>query len=365
MAETDQEKTEDASEHRIQKAREEGQVATSKELISAMILVVGGATVLGSMGMFARGIQALIHILQARIGDAQLTIEDVNQIGATVLTTLGPPLALVLAAVSLAATLTGLLITNFNLSTASLQFKFDRLDPFKNFQNQFMSSQPWVQLLKGLVVAFTVSWAAWDCVQDHVEALPVIASLDIRAQASFLAELTTDFLSRVAPVAIAVGAADFGWQRYKHAESLRMTKQEVKEEHKEQEGDPRLKGKRRQRQRQIAMGQMLHKVKDADLVIVNPTHYAIAIRYRKDEGRAPIVLARGVDHLALKIRAEATRNEIPVIENRDLARALYAKSRLGLPIPGEFYAAVAQVLAAVYRRRAASLAGQGRPPRVQ
>lgn len=357
MSETDQEKTEDATEHRIQKYRDEGRVATSKELISAVILCVGGGSLLASMGLFADGFHTLIQTLQARMGDNELTVADANQIGMTVITTIGAPLAIVLTAVTLATVLASFLVTNFNFSTEALEPKFDRLDPLTNFKNQFMSSQPWIQLLKGSVVAAAVGWAAWTCMRDHVDALPVVASLDMRGQASFLAELCKDFLTRVAPVAIAVGAADFGWQRYKHAESMKMTKQEVKEEHKEQEGDPLIKGKRRQRQRQIALGQMLHKVKEADLVIVNPTHYAIAIRYRKEEGKAPVVLARGVDHLALKIRAEAARNEIPVIENRPLARALYAKARLGLPIPAEFYGAVAQLLAAVYRRRAAGRAG--------
>ena len=359
MADSDQERTEEATEHRVQKYREEGKVATSKELASAVVLLVGGGTLLATAGMFSEGFRHLIDAMQARLGDHELSLEDCHQIASTIGLTIGPPLLLILAAVSAASFLTGILVTGFNLTTEALEPKFERLNPLENAQSQLFSMQPWIQLLKGSVVAAAVGWAAWACIRDHLDALPVIAALDVRAQAGFLGQLTTDFLHRVAPVALAVGALDFAWQKYQLAEQMKMTKEEVKEENKEHEGDPKIKAKRRQRQRQISMGQMLHKVKEADVVVVNPTHYAVALRYRKEEGAAPRVLARGVDHLALKIRAEATRHEVMIIENRPLARALYAKSKLGLPIPAEFYGPVAQLLAVVYRQRMAAKGGGG------
>lgn len=359
MADTEQEKTEDATEHRVQQFREEGKVASSKELASAVILTVGGGTLIGTMGMFSEGFRHLQDAMHARISDGTLTMEDCHSIATTIGLTVGPPLLIVLAAVTGSSMLAGVLITNFNLSTDALALKFERLDPLQNAKSQFFSIQPWMQLLKGSVVAFAVGWAAWACIRDHLDALPVIANLDMRAQSAFLGELFRDFLSRVIPVSLAVGAADFGWQKYQLSEQMKMTKEEIKEENKEFEGDPKMKAKRRQRQRQISMGQMLHKVKEADVVVVNPTHYAVALRYRKEEGAAPRVLARGVDHLALKIRAEATKHEVAIIENRALARALYAKSKLGLPIPAEFYGPVAQLLAAVYKQRMATRGGGG------
>ncbi len=352
MAESEQEKTEDASERRIQQFRDEGKVAQSKELSAAIGLTVGAGTLLAAFPMMSDGFAALFDALNERISDHELTQEDVSSLALTIAMNIGPPLMLVLAASAFSTLIAGLLVSGFNVAPAALEVKFERLDPLQNAKSHFLSVQPVVALIKGIAVASAVSWAAWSAIETRMDALPVIASVDVRGQLEFMTELIQSFFQRVLPVALAVGAADYGWQRYQLSEQMRMTKEEVKQEHKEQEGNPQVKAKRRQRQRQLAMGQMLRKVQEADVVVVNPTHYAIALRYRKGEGGAPIVLARGVDHLALKIRAEANRHEVPIIENRALARAMYAKSRLGFPIPAEFYGAVAQVLAVVYRRRA-------------
>jgi flagellar biosynthetic protein FlhB len=144
---------------------------------------------------------------------------------------------------------------------------------------------------------------------------------------------------------------DLVYQRWQLSQRMMMSVQEVRDEHRESEGDPQIKAKRKQRQRQLATRQSLAKVALADVVVTNPTHYAIALRYRRQENAAPVVVARGLDHLALQIRQEAMRNDVMVIENRPLARALYAKAKVGAAIPAEFYPAVAEVLAVVYRRR--------------
>jgi flagellar biosynthesis protein FlhB len=345
------EKTEEASERRIQQFREEGKVATSKELVSAVGVLAGGGTLFATLPQMGSAVRTVMDAMRARLADGDLAVNDVTGIFATIAMTVGPILVLVLATATVAMALAGTTITGFNIAPGALQPKPERLNPLSNFQNQYFSWQPWVQLLKGLAVAALIAWAAWGCVSTHVDAIPALGRLGSRGQAMFLADLAGDFARRVGPVVLLIGVADFAWQRFRLAREMRMTKEEVKQEHKEQEGDPKIKARRRQRARQIAMQQMLPRVKEADVVIANPTHYAIAIRYRKDENRAPVVLARGVDHLALKIRAEAAKHEVPVIENRPLARALYAASKLGLPIPAEFFGPVAQVLATVYRGR--------------
>jgi flagellar biosynthetic protein FlhB len=354
VAESDAERTEAPSERRIQQFRDEGKVAQSKELLAGVGLAAGGAALLLSAGMFADAFRAVFDALRQHLGDRELTTSDVHLVTGAIFLNVGPPLLLVLAAGSLTSLLAGLLLTNFNVAPGALEPKWSRLNPLANFQQQFMSAQPWVQLARSVAVGSLVAWAAWSAVATHLDSLPVLAALDPRAQAAWLVELVSGFLQRVIPVGLAIGAADYGWQWWRLQQELKMTKEDVKREHKEQEGDPKIKGKRRQVQRQIAMGQMLGRVKEADVVVVNPTHYAVALRYRKEEGRAPVVVARGVDHLALKIRAEATRHEVAIIENRPLARGLYARARLGLPIPAEFYGAVAQLLAIVYRKRAQS-----------
>ncbi len=361
MAETDQEKTEDASERRIQQAREEGRVATSKELVAAIGVIAGGGTLFAAMPFIGSGLTELVNVLRARALGGELTSADVTWIASTVAVTVGPPVLLVLAAAGLAMAVSGSAITGFNIAPAALEPKPDRLDPIAAAQNQFFSWQPWVQLLKGTCVAAFIAWAAWGCIRDHLDAIPVLGTLGPRGQVSFLGDLVFDFAQRVGPVVLAIGVADFAWQKFNMARQMKMTKEEVKQEHKEQEGDPKVKARRRQRARQIAMQSQLPRVKDADVVIVNPTHYAIALRYRRDENAAPMVVARGVDHLALLIRAEANRHEIPIIENRPLARALHARCRFGLPIPAEFFGPVAQVLAVVYRQRRAAAPAVSRP----
>lgn len=352
MAESDAEKTEAPSERKIQQFRDEGKVAQSKELLAGIGLAAGGTALLLTTKMFGDAFHAVFDALRQNLSDAELTSSDVHLITAAIFLNVGPPLLIVLTAGSFTSALAGLLLNNFNMAVGALEPKWERLDPLTNFQSQFMSSQPWIQLAKSLLVGSAIGWAAWSAVSEHLDALPILASLGARAQAAYLVGLVTGFLQRVIPVGLAIGAADYGWQWWRLQQEMMMTKEEARREHKEQEGDPKIKGKRKQIARQIAMGQMLTRVKEADVVVVNPTHYAVALRYRKEEGRAPVVVARGLDLIALKMRAEATRHEIPIIENRLLARGLYARAKLGLPIPAEFYGAVAQLLAIVYRRRA-------------
>jgi flagellar biosynthesis protein FlhB len=358
VAESDAEKTEAPSERKIQQFRDEGKVAQSKELLAAIGLAAGGTALLLSAGMFGDAFHAIFDALRLHLADSELTSSDIHLITAAVYLNVGPPLLIVLAAGSFSSAMAGLLLNNFNLAPGALEPKFERLNPLTNFKQQFMSAQPWVALAKSLLVGSLVAWGAWSAISEHLDALPVLASLGERAQAAYLVELVGSFLQRVIPVGLAIGAADYGWQWWRLQQEMMMTKEDARKEHKEQEGDPKIKGKRKQIQRQIAMGQMLNRVKEADVVVVNPTHYAVALRYRKEEGRAPVVVARGLDLIALKIRAEATRHDIAIIENRPLARGLYARAKLGLPIPAEFYGAVAQLLAIVYRRRAQARGGQ-------
>jgi len=158
-------------------------------------------------------------------------------------------------------------------------------------------------------------------------------------------------LSRALPVAVILAVLDYSYQWYQNHEQMMMTLQEVKEEHKANEGDPKMKQARRNRARQIAMAQMAQSTARADVVITNPTHFAVALRYRKDEAPAPVVVARGMDAVAQKIKLEARRRDIPTIENRPLARALYASAKVGQMIPESLYGAVARVLAVLWKRR--------------
>lgn len=361
MADSASEKTEQATERQIERFRDQGRVAEARELVAAASMGVGVLAFAAAGPMFADGMYALLHFTRARSTERELDHEALTALAAMAARTTLPPLFLVLLAAALTAALVGSAIAGFNVAPDALAPKWERLDVLASAQQIYGSTQPLVALVKSSVVAALLAWTTWSCVSEHFDAIPPLAVATVPAQLRFAVDLVIDFGKRILPVALAVGGADYLWQRYKHAESMKMDKQEIKQEHKDTDGDPHIRARRRQRQRQLAMGGMLARVRDAQVVITNPTHYAIALRYKREESAAPIVLARGVDHVALRIRAEATKYEIPIIENRVLARALYAGARLGYPIPAEFYAPVAQVLAIVLRQRRRSVKLDTRP----
>lgn len=351
MADSDSEKTEQATERQIERFREDGKVAQSKELVAAVGLVAGLFLLGTTATSFVDGLAAILHFTRERMLETELTHEGVAALVLTIGRHMGPPLLVVLGGAAFATVATGMASTGFNVSLMAMEPKLSALDPIGAAKQAWGSVQPWIALAKGMLITSVLLWTTWGCIREHIDTLPALASASLNAQLRFAADLIGDFTQRILPITLGVGAADYLWQRYKLSRDMRMDKQQIKEEHKEQEGDPHIRQKRKQRQRQIAMGNSLAKVKTAQVVITNPTHYAIALRYSRAENAAPVVVARGVDHLALRIRAEAARHEIPIIENRPLARALYAQARTGRPIPAELYGPVAQVLAIVFRKR--------------
>jgi flagellar biosynthetic protein FlhB len=187
--------------------------------------------------------------------------------------------------------------------------------------------------------------------KPYLGGLPLLVYGSVGGVLSAQKQLAMLIISRVIGFALIVAVFDFVYQWYQLEQKMMMSPQEMKDEHKESEGDPLLRAKRRQRQREIAFAQNLRDVQTADVIVTNPTHYAIALRYRKGEAPAPRVVCKGLDHLAERMKAEARRHDIPQVENRLVARALYAQCKVGEMIPEKLYAAVAQVLALIYRRR--------------
>lgn len=346
-----QEKTEQATERQIERFRQQGTVATSKELGAALSLGAGALACMAAAPMLGRGMLGLFRETMAQGATRELDPGDLVTLGAQALRAVGPATLLAIVPGVVVALAAGILMTGFNVTTEALEPKLERLDPIAAFQQRYLSSVPWVELLKGLLIVAAMSWAVWAAVKEQLPTLPIASRWSVTAQADTLLALAKGVLQRAVPVAVGIGAADFLWQKYRISQQMMMTREDVRQEMKESDGDPHLRAKRKARARQLATGRQLGDVKKADVVVANPTHFAVALRYRKEEGGAPTVVARGVDHLALQIRAEAGRHDVPVVENRPLARALYAKAKVGAPIPKEFYGPVAQVLAVVYRRR--------------
>lgn len=347
----EEEKNLPASERRINKAREEGRVATSRELSAALSLGAGMLALFYLLPALGAGIWELFTYTRTQMLSNELVATDLLWAAGIALATVGVPLVAILASADAVAIAAGLVSTRFNFAPEVLTPKLEKLDVFKNAQQTFFSATPWVQLLKGSLISLLLLWAIWTTVEDRMGTIMVLSSRPMSGQIAFIQEIAAAVLQRAIPVAIAIGILDFVYQTWKLDQDLMMSTQEMKEEYKEAEGDPQIRAKRKQRQRQLSVRQSLAKVATADVIVTNPTHYAVALRYRRNENAAPVVVARGLDHLALQIRQEASRHDIMIVENRPLARALYAHAKVDAAIPAEFYAPVAEVLAVVYKKR--------------
>lgn len=344
-------KTEEATEQQKERFRKEGKVALSPQVMAAVSFATGALALVGASGTLGDGIFAVARNSLEHTGSAAIVLADVPRITRSAIGEVGPGLFSVLVPAAAVAGVGGLALTRFNWSLEALEFNWDRIDPFAGFQSRFLSMAAAVGLVKeGLIVAL-VGGSIYSVMRNHMPDLPMLPSRTASGQVSFVADLARDLLWHGVFAAVIAGVADQLYQMYDLDKQMRMSRDEIKREHKESDGDPHIKARRRARARQLAMGRQLRDVARADVVIANPTHFAVALRYRKNENAAPVVIARGVDHVALKIRAEAKKHDILVMENKPLARALYPACKVGHPIPKDFYGPVAQVLAVVYKKR--------------
>ncbi|MCX2780092.1 flagellar biosynthesis protein FlhB [Microbulbifer thermotolerans] len=348
----DQEKTEAATPRRLQKAREEGQVARSRELATVMLLGagVGGLWALGPH-LFSRVglVMEQSFLFERREAfDSTAMIASAADLGARMLTGL-LPLFVLLAAVALAAPN---LLGGFLISAKSLKPQFSKLNPIKGLKRQF-SSQALAELAKAIAKSLLVgSVVAAFLMTRHGEFMALMdmpreqalaAALRLAAQACGLMVLSL----------IVVILIDVPYQLWSHAKKLRMSKEEIRREHKETEGDPQLKARIRQQQQAMARSRMMSKVPEADVIVTNPTHYAVALRYDETRMAAPRVVAKGVDAVAARIRELGAEHDVPLLEAPPLARALYRHVDLDREIPGQLYTAVAEVLVWAIRLRRA------------
>lgn len=346
---TDKEsKTEEASPRRLEKLREEGRAVRSQEVNSAVSLVVG-------MLVFAL-LAAQTADQVARFTHRILRLQDVGRMGSAMQSGLevfamsALPVAL---ATGVAGVVAGLGQTRGLVTWKELAPKWDRLDPIKGFQRVLPTMDVMVELGKTLLKVAVIALIAWRTLRHAfvnfgllARTAPVVAAAEVR---SVVGQLSLE----IAIALTVVAALDFGRAYQKFHKDARMSKQELKDEHKEQEGDPALKAKRRARARQVVRQRTIAEVRTATVLVTNPTHLAVALRYRAGTDLAPIVVAKGQDELAMRMREEARRFGVPIVENRPLARAMHKQAKVGKPIPVELYETVAHVIAHVMRIRGA------------
>jgi flagellar biosynthetic protein FlhB len=353
MAEEDkgQEKTHEPTERRRKQFRERGEVPKSKEVSGTVGLVVSVLCLSMFMQQMAVGIQDVFSSAFMSIPEGDITIPIVMDIANEFVSSLIVILAGPLIIMWLAAALTGLIQGRGAIPKEPIKFDLTKLNPFPGIKRIFMSSQPLVELAKGVIKIGLIGWMVWTSLEDQAGILPEMTYMTVEGLLEVHYQMAMLVVARALPIALVISVLDYAYQWYQLQEKMMMTLEEVKEENKDTEGDPHLRAARKARQREIASVKAIGEVRRADVVVTNPTHYAVAIRYRPDEFPAPIVLCKGVDHLAMKIKAEARKNDVPTIENRPLARALYAAAKIGEMIPEDLYGAVAQVIAVIMNRR--------------
>ncbi|MES2013011.1 MAG: flagellar biosynthesis protein FlhB, partial [Pseudomonadota bacterium] len=358
--ESDLEKTEPASPKRLEKAREEGDVPRSRELAAVSVLFSAG---LGLLIMGDHLNKALKSAMSAGLQfDREVAFDPIVLLIKTSdliysLLIAFTPLALLIMFVAIAAPV---LIGGWVFSTNALAPQFGRLNPMQGLGN-IASKNAAMEFVKSIAKTILVASVAYIVISHDMQPILSLSMLPLKSGISQINDLMLmGFLSIVSAL-IFIAAIDVPYQLYQYAEKLKMTKEEVRQESKESDGNPEIKARIRQQQREMARRRMMSEIPQADVVITNPTHYAVAIKYKDDGMRAPVVVAKGSDAVALRIREIAAENNVPTLESPKLARALFAHTDLGKEIPEALYSAVAEVLAYVFQMRVFKKEGGFRP----
>jgi flagellar biosynthesis protein FlhB len=361
MAEHDSEdRTERASPKRLEDARKKGQVPRSRELSAAAVTLAGGTALYMMGGALASRMHALmgatLAISRDEAMDESVMVPVLEGAFLDALLACAPILGVILAAAILAPLAMG----SLTFSTSALMPDFSRLNPLAGIGRMF-SVNSVMELTKALAKFGVVGLVAVLVLWNDTAMLIGLGREPIPLAISHAFTLSGRALLLMSASLILIAGVDVPFQLWSHAKQLRMTKQELRDEHKEQEGSPELKGRIRSMQQELARGRMMHEVPKASVVITNPTHFAVALRYDEDRMRAPVVVAKGADHVAAMIRELATEHGVPLFEAPPLARTLFRHVDIGAEIPAKLYAAVAQVLTYVYQLQDARRAGV-KPP---
>ncbi|GAA0331925.1 flagellar biosynthesis protein FlhB [Bacillus carboniphilus] len=344
------EKTEKATPKKRQDSRKKGQVAKSQDVGSSFIMlaVFFAMLMLGSyfldlaMDLYKQSFTDFILI--------ELTPSNLERVVLDALFLMAQFLAPIMIAAIVAAVVANYMQVGFLFSTETIKFKLEKLDPIKGAKRIF-SVRAIVELLKSVlkisfigVVTFAVLWL-------HIDDIMMLAQYSVGDSLVVVGNLTVQMGLFASVTLVALSVLDYLYQKYDFEKNIRMSKQDIKDEYKNTEGDPLIKSKIKQRQREMAMRRMMQEVPSADVVITNPTHYAIALKYDEKKLDAPFVVAKGVDFIAQKIKYIAKENDVMMVENRPLARAMYDQVEIGQAIPEEFFQAVAEILAIVYQTK--------------
>ncbi|MGE5681938.1 MAG: flagellar biosynthesis protein FlhB [Bacillota bacterium] len=350
MAEVDgQEKTEQASGKKLSDSRNKGQVAKSIEINSFAVFTTGLLLVFMTQKFLGSRIGGLSLFVFSDLDklqlDKELVVEYAYKGLAFFITTLSP----VLIGLVIISVIASYGQVGFKFSTEALTPKFSKLNPLSNIKAIFFSSRSLVEVGKSLLKLGIIGAFTYWVLKDFVITAVGLVDYSIDEIVKFMIEASYSLLLKISLVYAAMAIGDFAYQRFKFKREMMMTKQEVKEENRQSEGDPQIKGKIKSMQLKAARARMMKDIPQADVVITNPTHFAIALKYDMANDQAPKVIAKGMDELAQRIKKIALENGVPLHEDRELARALYKVCEVGDQIPADLFKAVAQILAYIYK----------------
>lgn len=347
------EKTEEPTGKKLDDARKKGQVAKSREISMAVELLAFfillrvyvdtiGLRFENFFGTVYQQIPSTIKMVDGQVPKSALHAV----VSSMLVQTLTIMMPFLIAGVVIAL-ICNILQVGFKVATEPLRPNFGKMNPLQGIQKLF-SLQSLFELLKSVAKIVLISYVVYSYFKSEKSSIYLLYDMSLRQGIALMGNLTINMGIRVAAVYMIIALVDFIYQKRKFHTDMMMTKQEVKDEMKESEGDPQIKSKQRQRMREASQRRMMQELPKADVVITNPTHYAVAIQYDQEKYNAPIVLAKGADYLAKKIKEIAKENDVEIVENKPLARMLYANVEIGAVIPPELYKAVAEVLAFVY-----------------
>ena len=354
MAAEQDDKTEPATQRRRDAVREKGQVAKSREVTSVAVLVAAAVYFYFFTGITGEAISRTTrHFFQAASVRME-TQEDLFSLLIVAVQAAGWALVPLLGFVVVFSIFAHVIQFGLLFAPEALVPKMNRMNPLEGLK-RLVGKQGWMDLFKSLGKVALVGYVGYLTLSEAWPELPKLSQTPPAEVLAFLLAFATKIIVRSTLVLIFLAAVDYAFQRYSFEQSIKMSKDEVKQEYKQREGDPLVKARIRQVQRDMSRRRMMAAVPKADVVITNPTHYAVAVRYARGEMEAPMVVAKGRGFIAQRIREIAEENGVPLVENKPLARGLYRAVQIGQAIPAEFYKAVAEILAYVYtlKRKAA------------
>lgn len=343
------EKTEKPTPKRRKEAREKGQVLQSRELTSALLLVFIFLSLKIFSSYMFNSLEEHINYVYNKylISDDFYSKKEIILLLRYIFLKTAKIVAPILGVAFIFALIINYFQVGFLFTTKTLQIKFSRINPIEGFKRIF-SKRALVELVKSFLKIILLSYIVYSYMIGQVNNIMRLLEKDISNIVFYIAKTTFEIAIRIGLVLLGLSVLDYAYQWWEHEKSLRMSKQEIKEEYKQTEGDPNIKSKIKEKQRQISMRRMMQDVPKADVIITNPTHYAIAMKYDKEKYDAPYIIAKGKDIIAENIKKVARESSIPIVENKWLARHLYNNVEIGQVIPEELYQAVAEILAYVY-----------------